>query len=195
MAEQSHSAVEETHAGTVAHGSGEGGGNPLLRPEPGVALWTVIIFIFLLILLKKIAWGPMLDTLDKREKAIRDSLAEAEKARAEAKSTIEEQERLLAEARRQAQDLLAKSRQDAERSREESIARARDESEKIIESGRRAIEQEKQAAIHDIRGSAVDLVIAATSKLLRASIDDAKSRELVRTYVNELDRSSRQRPS
>ena len=83
--------------------------------------------------------------------------------------------------------IIAQSRTDAERAREETTAKARAEAEKIVESGRQLIEQEKRAAIAEIRQSAVDLALSASSKLLRSQIDDAKSRELVTAYVQELD--------
>src|SRR5262249_51722055 len=151
----------------------------IMVADPGLAIWTVITFVLLLAILKKVAWGPMLETLDQREKAIRDSLAEAEKARAAASSSVEEQQKILAEARKEAQALLARTRADSERAREELMARARSESEKVIEAGRQAVEQEKRAAIQEIRGVAVDLALGASAKLLKTRVDDAKNRELV----------------
>ena len=162
----------------------------IMDPEPGLAIWTFITFVLLLVILKKLAWGPILENLDKREGAIRDSLAAAEKAAASAQSSLEEQGRILNEARRQAQELLAEGRANAERAREELMARARGESERLVEAGRQAIEQEKRAAINEIRKTAVDLALAASSKLLRAQVDDAKNRELVQGYVRELEQQA-----
>jgi F-type H+-transporting ATPase subunit b len=165
-------------------------GNPLIRPEPGLAIWTVITFVLLLLILKKIAWTPILDTLDRREKAIKDALAEADKARAAAAVSIEEQQKLLAEARRDAQDLLARSRAEAERSRDDLIARARGETEKMVAAGKQAIEQEKRAAILEVRKSTVDLALLASAKLMKSTIDEGKSRELVAGYIRELEGKS-----
>ena len=180
---------EQSQTSTEAKSSAEGG-NPLLRAEPGLAIWTFVTFAILLVILKKVAWGPMLELLDRREKAIQDSLAEAEKARAAAASQAEEQNRILAEARRDAQALLAASRSDAERMRDEIVARAKSESEKVVAAGREAIEMEKRTAIQEIRTTAVDLALGASAKLLRARIDDAKSRELIASYVKEIETGS-----
>lgn len=195
----------DNNAGDDAHGGGEthkttgagegqadahGGDSPLLKFEPNVAFWTFVTFVILAVVLKKLAWGPILDNLDKREKAIRESLAEAEKARAEAAGSLEEQQRVLSEARREAQELLAKSRADAERAREAGAAKARDESDKIVAAGRAAIEQETRAAIQEVRTVAVDLALSASSKLLKSQITDAKSRELVTGYIRELEQRS-----
>ena len=185
MSGQDSHTADETHAGTADTGHAESS-NPLLNPDPGLAIWTVITFVILLVILRKLAWGPMLEALDAREKAIRDSLAEAEKARAEASTSIEQQQKLLDDARRDAQDLLATSRTDAERAREESLAKARAEGERIIASGKQAIEQEKRAALAELRTAAVDIAVEASSKLLRKRIDDAASKELVATYIQEL---------
>jgi F-type H+-transporting ATPase subunit b len=167
----------------------------VMDPAPRLAIWTCITFVILLVILKKLAWGPILENLDKRESAIRDSLAAAERAAASAQSSIEEQNRLLQEARRQAQELQAEGRANAERSREELLARARGESERLVEAGRQAIEQEKRAALNEIRKTAVDLALAASSKLLRAQVDDAKNRELVQGYVRELEQQTSRKDS
>ena len=175
----------ETHTGTAAEHEPEQPNS--LKPEPGIAIWTVVTFVVLMVVLKKLAWGPILETLDKREKAIQEALAQAEAARAAAASSIEEQQRILAEARREAQALLAQSRADADRARDEATTRARTEADNIIASGREAIEQEKRAAIAELRTTTADLVVAAASKLIRARLDDAKSRELVQGYIGELE--------
>lgn len=179
---------EETHAATTESGSGHaGGGNPLLRPDPGLGIWTVVTFVLLLVILQKLAWRPILAMLDQREKAIRDSLEEAKRARESAASSVEEQQRILAEARREAQSLIGQSRADAERARADITAKAREEAEKLIASGREAIEQEKRSALSELRRTAADLAIGASERLLRARIDDAKSRELVGAYIQELE--------
>lgn len=190
MPSNSHeSGVEATGAHTAADA---GGHEPkgILSPDPGVAIYTFITFVLLFFILKKLAWKPMLLTLDKREQAIRESVTAAERAQAAAASSLEEQQKLLAEARREAQELLLKSRADADRAREEIVAKARTEAEKVIEAGRKAIEQEKLAALDDMRKATVELTLAATSKVLRKRIDDAQSRELVQTYVKELEQSA-----
>ena len=123
--------VEAAEGHTAADAGGHGAKGGILSPDPGVAIYTFITFVLLFFILKKLAWKPMLATLDKRELAIREAVTAAERAQAAAASSLEEQQKLLAEARREAQELLLKSRADADRAREEIVAKARTEAGKM----------------------------------------------------------------
>ena len=92
-------------------------GTPLTNPQPGLIIWTLVTFALLLVILRKLAWKPMLEMLDKREKSISDALSKSEQAKAEAEKILADQKAILAEARRDAQQLIERSRQDGERAR------------------------------------------------------------------------------
>ena len=106
----------------------------LLKVDPGLIIWTALTFIALLILLRKTAWGPIIEGLDRREENIRRSLDEAEKARQDAVEYVEQQKAALDGARREAHELLEESRRQAGVMGEEIVAKARGEAEKAMES-------------------------------------------------------------
>src|SRR5262245_14214345 len=135
--------------------------NPLVRLDPGLLIWTVITFFALLAVLRWKAWGPILAAIERREKAIRDAIDAAKRDRAEAWKTIEEQKRLLDEARRETASLLEQGRKDAEAVKGEMIAKARSEAGSVVEQGRRQIERETKAAVQQLRDQAAGLAVLA----------------------------------
>ena len=159
----------------------------ILNPQPGLMVWTIITFVLLLLILRKLAWGPMLAMLDKREKAIAEALARSEQARAEAERILADQKTILDQARREAQELIERSRQDGERARQGMLGEAREQSEKIIAAGKQAIEQEKKSALQEIRTVAVDLALGAAARLIEVNADDRVQRGKVEQFVQELE--------
>ena len=175
-----------TTAGTEAHTES---GSPLTQPQPGLMIWTLVTFVLLLLILKRLAWKPMLEMLDKREKSISEALEKSEQARADAEKILTEQKDILAKARRDAQELLERSRQDGEKSRDAALAQARGQAEKIIADGKQAIEHEKKTALQEIRKVAVDLALGAAARVVEVNVDDARQREQVNSFVDELQQS------
>lgn len=168
-----------------SHGAG-GGGADLFSINWGLSVWTVIIFITLLLLLWRFAWGPILSAVEAREKGIQGALDEARKRQQEAEKLLEEHKAQLADARRQAQEIMAEGREAGDRLRKEMETRAREESESILERARAEIQREKVAAVDDLRRESVDLALAAASKLLHSKLDGEQDRKLVMEYVNGL---------
>src|SRR5687768_7032172 len=93
--------------------------NPLLRPDPGLFIWTILTFLVLLTVLAKFAWGPLLRALESRQQAIRQSLDDAQQARLELDRVQQESLRIIRQSRVEAESIIASSRADAERLREE----------------------------------------------------------------------------
>ena len=151
----------------------------MLDLHPGLMIWTIITFIILLIILKKAAWNPILTALDAREKGIKDNIEAAKNAREEAESSIEEYRRKLAEAAAEAQKVLAKARQDAERIGEELKAKYKADAEAELEKARKQIDLERQAAVNEIRNEMAGLVIAAAEKVIGKALDSEDHRRLV----------------
>jgi F-type H+-transporting ATPase subunit b len=172
------------------HGGEEGGGGGLFSINAGLSVWTVIIFVALLIVLWRFAWGPILSAVEAREKGIQNALEEARTRQAEAERILEEHKKQLADARRQAQEILAGGREAADRLRKELEEKAREESESILARARSEIEREKEAAVESLRRESVDLALAAASKLLHQKLDAEQDRRLVMEFVDGLSAKS-----
>jgi F-type H+-transporting ATPase subunit b len=168
------------------HGGEEGGGGGLFSINAGLSVWTVVIFVALLIVLWRFAWGPILSAVEAREKGIQSALEEARTRQAEAERILEEHKRQLADARRQAQEIMAEGRDAAGRLRKELEEKAREESEAILARARSEIEREKEAAVESLRRESVDLALAAASKLLHQKLDAEQDRRLVMEFVDGL---------
>lgn len=163
----------------------EGGG--LFALEPGLMIWTILVFLIVLYALRKWAFGPILGALDAREEGIRSSIEHAAVMRAEAQSLLEEHRRQLADARRESQEIVAQGREAAERLRREIEATAREEGERMLERARQEIERERDQALLQIRQEGVDLALAAASRLLDEKLTADKDRELVRAYLADIE--------
>jgi F-type H+-transporting ATPase subunit b len=164
----------------------EGGGG-LFAVDPGLAVWTILVFLMVLWILGRYAWKPILGALDAREGGIRNSIDQATAMRDEAAELLEEHRKQLADARRQAQEIVAEGRSAAERLGREIQDKARQEGDRIVERARGEIEREKDAALAQIREESVELALAAASHILRERLTDEKDRALVKGFLSELD--------
>ena len=158
----------------------------LFAPDAGLAIWTLLTFLTLLFVLGKYAWGPLLGALDRREKGIQDEIDDARRQRDEAEELLGRYREQLAEGRRQAQALMAESREAAEQLRRELELRAREESREILASARREIERERNAAVEAVRRESVEVALAAASRLLGERLDAERDRQLVTAYIDDL---------
>ncbi len=166
-----------------------GGGGGLFSINFGLSFWTVVVFVVLLLVLKKFAWGPILDAVEAREENIQDALDEASRRQEEARKLLEEQRKELSEARREAQEIIAEGREAGEKVRRQIEEKAREESRQILERARQEIEREKDAAVDTLRRESVELAIAAASRLLEKRLDGEQDRELVMEYLQDLSES------
>jgi F-type H+-transporting ATPase subunit b len=164
----------------------EGGGG-LFAVDPGLSVWTIATFLVVLFVLGKFAWGPILGALDAREQGIKRSIDAATKLRQEAEEALEEHRRQLADARRQAQEIVAEGRSAADRLRRDIEEKAREEAERILERTRQEIRRERDVAIEQIRTEAVDLALAAASRILDERLTEERDRALVKSYLQEIE--------
>jgi len=134
---------------TLAVIASEGGNGGLLDVNPGLMIWTVITFIILLIILKKVAWKPILTALDKRESDIRESLAQAEKAKEDAKKILEENQANLAKAEEESKKIIDQSRTYAESLKEQLIKDSKEQAKKIVDDASLEIQRKKDAAFEE----------------------------------------------
>ncbi len=161
----------------------------MLNIEPGLLIWTIITFLFLLFILYKIAWTPILAALEQRENTIRTSLEEAQQARQEMQDLLVQKQQILAEANRESARILDQSREEAQRVRETLSTQAREESQRLRDDARRAIERERQLAIQDLKSTAANLALAAAGQLLGKAVTNADHRRLVNEYLERFPAS------
>lgn len=169
----------------VDHAGGEG-----FTPfsiNTGLVFWTIVVFVVLLALLWKFGWPAILKSVEDRERRIQQQLDEAERARAEAARLLEEHKRTIAGARAEAQEMITKARAVAEKERATLLAQAREQYEQLLDRARKEIESEKEKAILELRREAVDLSIAAASRLIEANLDSEANRRLVMEYLASLE--------
>ena len=165
----------------------EGGGFTPFSINPGLILWTVVVFGLLLALLWKFGWPAILKSVEDRERRIQQQLDEAERARAEAARLLEEHKRTLGNARGEAQAIIAQAQALGEKERQGILERARAEQELLLDRARKEIDGEKEKALLALRREAVDLSIAAASKLIEQNLDTAANRKLVVEYLATLE--------
>jgi F-type H+-transporting ATPase subunit b len=169
--------------------SDEGHNDNLLSPNPGLIIWTIIIFTLLLILLWKFTWKPLLTALHNREEKIRKDIEDAERLNAEAKQMYEENKKVLSEANSNAQKILIESRNLANKIREEIIGKANEEAHKILEQARVDIERQKESALEAIKNDVSNLAIKIAEKILEENLDENKQRKLIEGFLNKFSKN------
>jgi F-type H+-transporting ATPase subunit b len=156
----------------------------LLNVEPGLIIWTIITFVLLLIVLRKVAWGPILVALEQREHTIRNSLEEAQRARQEAEQLLVQHQQILTDANREVGRLLEQGREEAEHLRISLTEQAREEARRLTEAAQREIVREKQMAMQELKNTAADLALAAAGRLLNTAMTGEDHRRLVTEFLN-----------
>jgi F-type H+-transporting ATPase subunit b len=164
------------------------GTTPLFTVNLGTTVWTTLVFFLLLGILWKFAWGPILAAVDAREKAIQSALDEAARQNQDAARLLEEHRRQLADARRQAGDLVAEGKAAGEKVRKDIEERARAEGQAMVERAKHEIERERDAALDALRRESVDLALAAASRLMLERMDQAKDRQHVERFLDEISK-------
>lgn len=174
---------------TLVSEGGEGGAPSPFAVNSGLVIWTWVVFVVLLFLLKKFAFPAILKATEERERTIARQLDEAAKANAEAKALLDENRRLLAEARTQAQAMMAEAKSAAEKERTTAIDKTRHEQDELLERARRDIAAERDKALTDLRREAVDLSLAAASKLIGERLSADADKKIVLDYLASLEKS------
>jgi F-type H+-transporting ATPase subunit b len=161
--------------------------NPLVQPDPGLYIWTIITFLILLALLAKFAWRPLLEALERRQESIRKSLDDARQAKQDLERVNAESQRILAQARTEAEAIVARTRDDAARLREELRQRAQQEAGGIVRNAEKQIELETARAIQQIRNEAVDISVAIASKILQRNVSREDNERLIAETFKQLE--------
>jgi F-type H+-transporting ATPase subunit b len=152
----------------------------------GLFFWTWLVFFALLYVLWKFAWPPLLKATVEREKKIEAQLAEAERRNQEAQALLEEHKRLLEESRSKAHAMITEAKGFAEKERAAALEKTRQEQEELLARALRDIAGEKDRAVEELRREAVDLSLAAASKLLNQRLDSETDRKIVQEYLASL---------
>ena len=158
----------------------------LVTPDIGTIFWMLLMFIIVLVILKKFAWKPILSALENREKSIEDSLRSADRAREEMEQLKADNEKIMAEARLERDNMLKETKQTSDKILSESKVKASEEARLLIEATREVIENEKSSAIDEIRRQVAELSVDIAEKILREKLkDDKQQQELVDKLMKE----------
>jgi F-type H+-transporting ATPase subunit b len=168
----------------------EESGNFLVSPNVGLMIWTLLAFGTTLFLLNKLAFPRIAEALDRRRKAIEDSIEHAEQAKREADELLEEYRARLREAREQAEDITVRARKAADSLGDEAKAQANQQREELMERTRRDIEAETKRALDEIRKEVANLTVIATEKVTRRSLTPEDHRRLIQEALGEVDFST-----
>jgi F-type H+-transporting ATPase subunit b len=161
--------------------------NPLVQPDPGLFIWTIITFLVLLAALAKFAWRPLLAALESRQDTIRKALDDAQQAKQDLERLHVESVEIIRKARLDAESIVSQSRADADRLREEMKQKAKADADVVVRNAERQIQLETTRALQQIRHEAVDLSVAIASKLLQRNISKEDNEKLIEDALRQIE--------
>ena len=161
--------------------------NPLVTPDPGLFIWTIVTFLVLVGLLAKFAWKPLLAALEARRQLIAKAIDDAEKTRKELERVQQESLAILAKTRVEAEGILSRSRADAEIFREEMRQKAIADSAAIVKRAEKEIQLETNRAVEQLRREAVELSLAIATKLLQRNVTKDDNAALIDETIKQID--------
>jgi F-type H+-transporting ATPase subunit b len=168
----------------------EEGGSFLVSPGLGLMIWTLILFLFTMWVLKRTALPKIAEALEKRANAVRENIEASERQRAEADEILQEYRARLKEAREQADDISARARKSAENAVSEATAEGKAKREELVAAARKDIEAETRRSLDGIRREVADLTVLATEKITRKSLTDEDHQKLIEEALAEIDFSA-----
>jgi F-type H+-transporting ATPase subunit b len=153
----------------------------------GTLIAQLVIFLLVLFILYRLAWGPLLRILNERRARIAQGVEATQKAMQELEAAEKERQAKLEEARREGQVILDRIAKQAEDLRKELEAKAREQAEALIAKARAEIQQERQQAVQDLRSQVADLAVMAAARIIGESLDARKHRELIERTIEEAE--------
>jgi len=160
-----------------------------MKPEAQVLLYTIIVFLLLLAVLWRFAWGPLMKALEEREARIAKKISDAEEFRRASEERLKEYERRIMNAKDEAAALIADGKRDAERVRGEIMATAGAESAKALERAKREIVLAKEAAVHDLREQMVGLASELAGRVIQREVKPEDHRRLIEDAMTEVEKT------
>lgn len=161
----------------------------LLSVNPGLIIWTIIIFVILLFILKMIAWGPLIKALNGREETIRTALENAEAQNKEAKILIEQNKKNLSEANAQAMKIINEGKEVANRIKDDIVNKANETTKKMIEQAKKEIEIQKDTALEKIKDEISEVAIKTAEMLINANLDAEKQKKLIDDFITRIPKN------
>ena len=158
----------------------------LLSPNGGLMFWTLVTFIFVLIILGKLVFPKITASVEAREKALEEAIEGAKRDREEAARVLAEQQRQIEAARQEAQKIIVEGRQMGEKVRAQMIEETHQQQQQMLERARNEIEREKEQAIGDLRREAIELAIAGASKVIEKNLDEQSNRKIVESFLSSI---------
>ncbi len=174
----------------AAESGKEEGGSFLVSPGLGLMIWTLVLFLITMWVLKKFAFPKIQEALDRRAKVIAESIDTAERQRRESDELLAEYRGRLAEAREQADDIMARARKAAETAEAEATVAGKEKREELVNAAKRDIEAETRRSLEQIRQEVADLTVLATEKVTRKSLSSEDQKRLVEEALSEVDFSA-----
>jgi F-type H+-transporting ATPase subunit b len=160
--------------------------NPLVQPDPGLFIWTIVTFLVLLALLAKFAWKPLLAALEARRALIAKAIDDAERTKQELERVQRESGALLAKARVEAESILSRGRADADSFREEMRQKAIVDAAAIVKRAEKEIQLETNRAIEQLRRESVELSLAIATKLLQRNVTKDDNVALIDETIKQI---------
>jgi F-type H+-transporting ATPase subunit b len=158
----------------------------IMNVDPGLIIWTLVNFGIFLFILLKLGTKPILNSLNMRESAIKESIESAEKARADARALLKESEDKLSNAQREMNEIISKGREQAEKILQKATEEAEAVKRQKVEDASREIDRSKEIAIKQLRNEVADLVVMATEKILDETLDKEKHFKMIEKYIDKL---------
>jgi F-type H+-transporting ATPase subunit b len=163
--------------------------NPLVQPDPGLFIWTILTFVVLVALLAKFGWKPLLAALDSRQAAIKKSLDDADQAKQELARLQQESTKIIDKARVDAEAIVTKTRSDAERLREELKTKAKEEADTIVRNAEQQIQLKTRQALQQIRHEVADVAVLIASRLLERNLAKEDNDRLISETLKQIELS------
>jgi F-type H+-transporting ATPase subunit b len=161
--------------------------NPLVQPDPGLFIWTILTFLALAWLLARFAWKPMLAALEQRQQMVAKSIDDARQAKQDLERVQQEATRMLAAARVEAEAIVNRTRGEAERLRAELREKAMADAAKIRRDAEHQIQLETKRGVEQVRREAIDLSLAIATKLLRRNVSRGDNEALIADAIRQIE--------
>ena len=163
---------------------------PFMKPDTGLMVWTLVIFVILMFVLSKFAFGPLTAAVEKRERSLQDAIDAAKADREAAARLLAERRAALDASRGEAQKIIADAREAGERVRAEILEHTHAEQAHLLDRARQEIAAEKMKAVAELRQEAVELAIAGASRVIEKNLDQPSNRQIVEKFLSTLTPSS-----
>ena len=158
----------------------------MVQVHGGTLFWSVVAFLLLFLVLRKVAWGPIISALEQREKEIKDALNSAATAKQDAEKATADYEKIKQEAHAEAQSILSEAKIVKEKMITDAVKEAKKKADQETESALQSINAEREKAVKEIKTATVDLSIKAASKLIEKNLDNDDNRKLVNDAIDKI---------